>query len=51
MILLIGAHFGNDHPNYINDYMRPIHHRIMKQRAQESLESHKYVDTIFIFVG
>ena len=51
MIWLIWAHFDDDHPFDINDYMRPIHHRRMKQRAQESLESQENVDTIFMFMG
>ena len=44
MIWLIGIPFGHDHPYYINDYKRPIHHRIKKQRAQESLESQENID-------
>ena len=51
MIWLIGAHFSHDHPYYITDYMRPIHLRTLKQRAQESSESQENVDAIFMFVG
>ena len=51
MIWLIGASFGHDHPYYINDNKRPIHHRKIKQIAQESLESWGNVKAIFMFVG
>ena len=51
MIWLIWADFAHDHPYHINDYMRPIHHRKMKRRAQERLEFQENVDAIFIFIG
>ena len=51
MTWLIRAHFGHDHPYYINDYMRPIQLRIMEQTAQESLESQENVDATFMYVG
>ena len=51
MIWLIGAHFGHDHSYNITDYMGPIHHRIMQQRAHESLESHENVYAIVMFAG
>ena len=51
MIWLIGAHFGHDYPYYFTDYMKPMHLRTMKQRAQERSESQENVDAIFIFVG
>ena len=51
MIRLIGAHFGHDHPYYSTDFIRPIHLRIMKQTAQESLESQENVDATFMCVG
>ena len=41
MIWLIGTHFGHGHPYY----------RMMKQRAQESLDSQENVGAIFMFVG
>ena len=47
MIWLIGPHFGHNHPYYMNDYMRPIYYRIMKQTAKESLESQENVDAIY----
>ena len=51
MIWLIGGHFDNDHPYSITDYMAPIHHRMIKQRAQECLESQENVGAIVMFVG
>ena len=51
MIWLIEAHFGHNDPYLINDYERHVHHRIMKQKAQESLESQENVDATFIIVA
>ena len=50
MIWLIGAHFDHDHPYHVNDFMRPLHHRPMKQRAQQSFKSQENVDAIFMFM-
>ena len=48
---LIGGYFGHDHPYYINNYKISIHHRKIKQIAQESLESWANVNALFMFVG
>ena len=46
-LYMAGAHNKNN----ITDYMRTIHHRIIKERAQESLESQENVDAILMIVG
>ena len=51
MIWLIEVHFGHNDLYYTNDYERHVHHRIMKQKVQERLESQESVDATFIIVA
>ena len=45
------AHFGNDAPYCIDDFKRTMHHRTMKQRAQEQLDSQESDNATFMIIG
>ena len=47
VIWLNEAQFGHHCLYYIDDFKRTMHHRIMKQRAQDSLEPEEHADAIF----
>ena len=51
MIWLNGTYFGHDGPYCIDGFKGTLHHRIMKQRAQESLESQERAEVIFMIIG
>ena len=45
------AQFGNDTPYCNDDFKRTMHHRTMKQRAQEKMDSQESDNATFMIIG